>query len=428
MTEHQTNQCSSSNRWYGEEWKRTKPDLVVYLPRTRDGNDNGNEHFLVFPSPGGDLLAMWTQSSHEGADDQRVVLSRSKDDGVSWTAPEVIAGKEGPNDTMASWGFPVVSATGRIYCFYNKRSVVEDVHHQITGTLNCRYSDDDGHTWHGETVLAMPRRKTDHPDPSIPANWIVWQKPGKDPRGRWLVGFTRWTSKAVRWTPPNVRWPDWDSRIELMRFDNIDEEPLPEHLQISWFPEDGEALCVPHPRYRQISVAQEPSIVNLPDGRLFMTVRTFTGHIWYSISEDGEKWNEPAVLRYRDGGEAIQQPLCCCPIYAFEEGRYILLYHNNDGHFQDYGPYDTKYNRRPAFIALGEYRSQAQQPIWFSRPKLFCDSDGVPLGPLKRTEVATYTSFTERKGKRVLWYPDRKFFLLGRYITDEWLEGLKVPT
>ena len=55
------------------------------------------------------------------------------------------------------------------------------------------------------------------------------------------------------------------------------------------------------------------------------------------------------------------------------------------------------------------------------------DIDNVPLGPGQRRDVAAYTSTTRRQGNFVLWYPDRKFFLLGRRITDSWLSDLEVP-
>ena len=38
-----------------------------------------------------------------------------------------------------------------------------------------------------------------------------------------------------------------------------------------------------------------------------------------------------------------------------------------------------------------------------------------------------YSSFTTRNGTNVLWYPDRKFFLLGKRIGDELLADLEVP-
>jgi hypothetical protein len=38
-----------------------------------------------------------------------------------------------------------------------------------------------------------------------------------------------------------------------------------------------------------------------------------------------------------------------------------------------------------------------------------------------------YASFTIRRGRQVLWYPDRKFFLLGKAIDPAWLADLVVP-
>ena len=43
------------------------------------------------------------------------------------------------------------------------------------------------------------------------------------------------------------------------------------------------------------------------------------------------------------------------------------------------------------------------------------DNDGVPLGyGAGRCDLAMYASVTIRDGVPVLWYPDRKFFLLGK--------------
>jgi len=39
-----------------------------------------------------------------------------------------------------------------------------------------------------------------------------------------------------------------------------------------------------------------------------------------------------------------------------------------------------------------------------------------------------YASLTEHNGERVLWYSDRKMFGLGRFITDEMLAVMTVPS
>ena len=64
-----------------QEIQRTRPDYVVYVPKSWDGStfDTGNEHFLVFDGPDNSLMAVWTQSSFEGAGDHRIMFSRSAD-------------------------------------------------------------------------------------------------------------------------------------------------------------------------------------------------------------------------------------------------------------------------------------------------------------------------------------------------------------
>lgn len=405
-----------------EEWKRSEPDVAVYLPE-EDEYTGDNEHFLVFESPRGGLLALWTQSSVEGHGDNHLVLARSADQ-VHWSKPVYIAGsKRGEKGNQASWGFPIVSRQGRIYVFFTRDIGVHDVDTQTTGTMGCMYSDDDGATWRTGGDIPMRRNRYDHPDPNVPRNWIVWQKPICDSKGRWMTGYTLWSSRAVYAGPPEG-WYSKDSRSLFMRFDNIDEGPDPEELQITWLPDDGIGLEVPYPGHPELSVCQEPSVVLLPDHRLFCVTRTFTGFIWYAVSsDDGATWTKPEMLRYEDGGEPVRQPIASCPVYPLRDGRFLLVFHNNDGHVGDFKPQHALHNRRPAFISVGRFDRAAKQPIRFAPPKQFLDTDGLTIGPKGTCEIATYPSLTEKDGKRMLWYPDRKYFLLGKLITDEWLES-----
>jgi hypothetical protein len=169
--------------------------------------------------------------------------------------------------------------------------------------------------------------------------------------------------------------------------------------------------------------------VKLPDGRLFVVMRTASGSPFWSVSADGgETWAPPRRLLRRDGGEPLLHPLSPCPIYdvggnTAGSGRYALFIHNHDGHYRGYGPADTGFNRRPVYLVPGRFRAGADQPVWFDEPRFFMDHGGVGLGrpgTPGRQDLALYASFTVRRGKAVLWYPDRKFFLLGRVIGDEW--------
>lgn len=417
------------------EWRRSQPDVVVYVPKGGSLNDGDNEHFLVFPAPKSDeLLAIWTQSSVEGRGDNHLVIARSSD-GVHWSAPQWIVGTHrGTKEPQASWGFPVVAKSARLYCFFTKELPVHDNNAQGSGAMGCYYSDDNGREWRPGADIPMPRNRFDNPDTGKPRNWIVWQKPIRDRLGRWVVGYTQCTSNAVR-KPVSPIWCHADSRCAFMRFDNLDEGPDPKDIKITWLPKDREGLEVPDRMFPEISVAQEPSIVLLPDGRLFCVMRTMDGHAWCSVSsDDGATWREPEPMRYRDGGDKVKQPLAPCPIYRLDDGRYLFVFHNNDGTLGDASEWkptwtrnESNFVRHPAFLALGEFRPNARQPIWFSQPKQILDTDGVPVGPKGTNEIATYTSLTEWHGRRTLWYPDRKHFLLGKHLSDELLSDMVVP-
>lgn len=416
----------------GIELYRTRPDYVVYVPKSTDGStgDTGNEHFLVFDGPDGSLMAVWTQSTREGMQDQRIVFSRSDDGGQTWATPRQIAGADlGSGKKMASWGFPMVSKSGRVYVLYNRHVGVNDIFSHTTGRMEGIYSDDAGRTWSDEQPIPMPRSKWDHPDPSVPPNWIVWQKPLRLSEGKYFAGFTRWISPAVRPPAPIKVWWAEASVVEFMRFENLDVDPEPGDLEVRYFMANDEALQVGLIGYPEVSVVQEPSLVRLPDSRLFCAMRTTTGHPYYTVSEDeGCTWRAPEPIRYHDGGALLLHPCSPCPMYEVGEGEYIFLYHNHDGHFEGYGPEDTSFHRRPICMARGQFRAHAHQPVWFSEPKILMDNGGVPLGYGQgRCDLAMYASVTMDDGVLVLWYPDRKFFLLGKRIPPELLSDMEVP-
>ena len=405
------------------ELRKTRPDFVVYTPKSTDGStgDTGNEHFLVFEGPELNLFAVWTQSTYEGKPDQRIVFSSSADDGRTWLPPRVIAGLE-DGKGMASWGFPMVSRSGRIYVIYNRHTGVNDIFTHTTGRMAGIFSDDAGATWSAEQFISVPRSKWDNPDPAVPANWIVWQKPLRLSEDKYYVGFTRWVSPAVRPPAPMRIWWAEESVVEFMRFENLDDDPEPGELEIGCFMNDDRALKVALRDHPDVSVAQEPSIVSLPDGRLFCVMRTATGHPYYTTSGDaGRTWDPPQPLRQSDDQLPFLHPCSPCPIYQVGQGEYIFLFHNHDGHFGGWGPEHTKMHRRPIYLCRGLFRPEATQPIWFSEPLFLMDHGGVSI---LRSDLAMYASTTSIEDGLVLWYPERKYFLLGKRIPRELLDGL----
>jgi len=399
------------------EIRRTKPDFTLHDPtsgKPHPWNDPDlfwlNEHLLVQPNGKGELLAMWT-SERLKPWKWSIKYAHSKDGGSNWSDAKVL---DGPK---ASWQVPVISPKrGRIYVF--------NTHGFLYGGMRCRTSDDGGHTWSQPVELQFAKGLTDHPGQQKKASWISPTIPHWDRKGRPLIGFTRWATHPEY--PGGVAG---HSQVEYFRIENLDENLQPKDLKITWLNLD-DPITVPHKTKKGFSYAQEPYTVDLPDGRLFVVVRTDSGHIWYSVSsDDGETWRQAEPLRYRDGGEIMKNPVSPCPIFQLERGDYVLLYNNNDGTGQGLKGPEDRAARRPAYLARGEFRPQAHQPIWFSEPKLFVDNDSVRWGPpgRERLEAATYTSLTDINGRRVLWYPDRKSFLLGKLIPDSLLDRMAVP-
>lgn len=422
------------------ELRRTKPDYIAFVPKHWDGstNDGHNEHFLVFDGPDGSMMAVWTQSPGEKGRGQknRIMFSRSTDEGVTWAPPARVAGPAGVDDPapMASWGFPMVSKSGRIYVLWTQNDGSKGWIQMHTGYMAGCYSDDKGKTWSQPQRIEMPKSPYDDPTGKIPGEWIVWQLPMRDLRGGYFVGYSHWVNEArAQWKKVEF-WTQIESVVEFMRFENVDRDPQPRDLRIRYSAWGEKALRAPYYRDPLLSVAQEPSIVRLPDKSLFCVMRTNSGYIWYSTSrDDGGTWSNPRPLLRRDCGQPVLQPVSCCPMYQLADGRYILLHHNNRGDIES-RPEATHGPRHPAYIALAEFRPKADQPLWFSESKVLMESNGIGVdgtreGPGNRvqTAVGVYTSFTTRKGNNVLWHPDRKFFLLGKKITAEFLSGLTVP-
>ena len=414
-----------------EEMWRTQPDRIVYDPtagQPRPWDDPEfhwlNEHVLVQETADGNLLAMWT-SERLGPHKLRVALSHSVDGGVTWSIARYVDGSGLGEGYPAAWQVPVIAPSGRVYLFYTYGTCGQT---PFFGGFRFRTSDDHGRTWSQPVDLDFAPGKVDSKDTRIPPIWICCSGPHRGPQGEVLIPYTRWAWNG------NVLGGDASikqrySHVEVMRIENLDQDPEPEALRFSWLNLEN-PVTVPHASIEGASFAQEPYLVNLPDGRILMVVRTNRGELWYTVSDDGgASWRQAEPMLTRDGGPVIQQPASPCPAFALERGDYLLLYNDNDGLvFGAESVWDVR-NRRPAYLARGTFRPGAHQPIWWSQPKLFVDNDAVPWGPpgMGRLEAATYCSLTEVAGERVLWYPDRKGFLLGKRITDGFLAELQVP-
>ena len=414
-----------------EEIRRTEPDLIVHDPTggvRREWNDPDffwlNEQIIVVRTSDGGLLATWTAQRLD-PHLLRIACSRSEDEGRTWSAAQYLDGDGIDDGGAAAWQVPVIALSGRIYLFYTHSRVPKQG--PFCGGLRCCVSDDGGRSWSTPEDHTFPRSPVDNPDIHQPSIWISVSVPTMTRDGNALLGFTRWANNAD-FPCGTGGIKERYSHIEFLRFENLPENPDPSDVRLNAL-NVQDPIRVPHEEHPDASFAQEPYTVPLPDGRLFMVMRTNRGEVWYAVSENaGVNWSQPQPMLDHDGGKPMRHPVAPCPVFALSSGDYLFLFHNNNGYvFGAESPWDVR-NRRPTFVSSGQYRD-SKQPIWWGRPQPLIDNDGIPWGPdgKGRLEAAAYPSLTKTQGGHVLWYPDRKGFLLGKYLRDEWVSGLDAP-
>jgi len=388
------------------EVMRSNPDIIVYDPtggRPRPWSEvpRFNEHFFVLPLRPGKLIAFWTSETHE------IRYAFSEDDGTSWSGASLLTQR-------GAWQVPILSPSGKLYVCYTDGA--------INGGFNWVTSTDGGKTWREPIRRKFARSEIDHADESVEPRWISPTVPFWDAEGRPIVAYTLWASRKGL---PGGTGPAGFCEIQLLRINNLDANPAVEDLEIEWLNRER-PIRVPSPDAPGASFAQEPYMVALPDGRILMAMRSNRGEIWYTVSRDGgSSWRDPEPMRYYDGGPVLKNPVCPAPVFRLARGDFVLLFNNNNGFVYGATKRWGQLNRRPAFLSRGEFRKDAHQPIWWSDPILFIDNAGKSFR--ERLEAAPYVSITEVGGRRVLWYPDRKAFLLGKILPDSWLDQMKVP-
>ena len=425
---------------WNNEWARTKPSGVVYVPKERTVVDIGslsdgdNEHLYMLKFKKSFHLAIWTQSTREGWGDNHIVCSSSVD-GKSFSEPRLVAGpRKGDKECQASWAFPVVNTSGRIYLFYNQE--VDLGKGQMSGhdhaNLKIIFSDDYGFHWKDAGTVKIPKTDIDSSLESVPSSCIVWQKPIVLDEDNHIVGFTSDISEErLQYTPSG--WWDGSCVSRLMKIKSLNKNPS-SNIEISFLPSGNSYISAPHYRHESGAMSSEPWLTLLPNGSIFMHSRSFHGHLWFSISEDnGETWGECKPLRYKDGGKLIKHTFSPAPLFKLRDNSFLLLFSNNEGTNGEISIRDEKwksnylnYTRSKIFVSRAKYcgAESNQQPLFFGKPCLLLDSENVIFGPKKTAETGTYCHLTDEGKGYNLWYPDRKFFLLRKFISNEFIESL----
>ena len=388
-----------------------KADYIVYVPeQPKDEkktdpakkSDSCNEHFhVIWDAIRRVYHAFWTQATTEITGDLHIVYSRSEDRGKTWSRPVTLAGPENRIHPrmQAYWQLPFLAKSGRLYCLWNQCVRVKPSQDAFYGF----YSDDGGITWSRPELVgcATPAGK------AIAFNrpaWINWQLPLRLGAGGKPLAACSTRRMVTFW-----------------QFDNLDESPEIRDIAITEFCDGNAQLSIQRmkggpyftPEDKFIAL-QEGSIVKLPDGRLFTLMRSTIGHpVWSQSRDGGRTWDDPKILRERDGGRVYLHSLSPCPMYDWKgpeagSGYYFALIHDEF----DFSDKKSAYRPRgPLKLIAGKFEPGAEQPISFAPPKPY---------PSRKVANACYSSYTVVDGEGVLWQPDAKYNLIGRIIGPEW--------
>jgi hypothetical protein len=394
-------------------WDRTNPDSAIYLPH---GDDDGcNQQVVGVVTIRGTLLVTWTMASREGKPDQRVVVARSCDDGRTWSKPTVLDRDEKENPGLATYGVLFqVPATGRIYLFYLKNDGRSRVRPDITGFFRWQYSDDDGRSWQTTKVrFDMGKGEWTDAVPDTPGNFIGIYSPHITGKGNVLFSFARYgLAKGLK------GYESWMTEVYFLRMDNILTESDPNKLVFTVLPRAPQGLRIKRKGQggAELFWGNEPSWIELTDGRLITAIRTRNGAIYYALSQDqGETWTRPEPLLNHDRGEPLKNPSAPCPMLRLHDGRIVLLFYNQ--------PPDSTFGpRTPAYLVVGRETLQRRQPIEFGEPVKFMEVSGVPKQGTTYLQIASYSSLVEHGGKVLLFYNDCKHWVLFKAIAEDFLK------
>jgi len=390
-------------------WKRSDPESAIYLPRGED--DLCNQQVVGIVTRAETYLVTWTTASVEGATDQRVLVSRSTNRGKNWSGPQTIDLHTDAAPGAASYSsLYQVPETGRIYIFYIKgdRSF-RRARKDVTGYFAWKYSDDDGISWQDVSAkFNMGRGEWTPADPSLPSDWIGIYSPHATRTGDVLFSFARYGLKDN-----SSDYANWMTEVLFLRLDNIRTEPDPEKLTFSIFPKGPRGLRIE--RDNGMFWGNEPSWIELSDGRLVAAIRTRNDAVYFTVSEDvGRTWTPPEPMRHHDGGEPILNPSAPCPMVKLRDGRIVLMYYNQKQN-STFGP------RNPVYLAVGRENLAALQPIEFALPKKFMEVTGPPPRGTTYVQIASYSSLVEHDGELLLFYNDCKHWVLFKRVPQDLL-------
>jgi hypothetical protein len=355
-----------------------------------------NESGSVIVLDDGIWFVTWSQGSFEGAHDEQIVCARSDDCGLIWSAPRPII--PSTDKWRRSYGCPFAVPGGkRIYLFLHEgRHYEEGMAHNSPeidlGKLAFIYTDDRAETWSDIRSITLPDRDISMFPDRIHGH--LNHPPQLMPNGQVVLPFSQYAR------PGSMR-RDWQlvaGETVFLHCENLLTESDPEKFEFSLLPPGPRGIRadivkhIDNPAVNQLAKvfrgypdslafnSQEPTVVPLADGRWVQACRTYLGSPGYSVSlDEGQTWSSVERLRYGPDGPFIDHPHTMCPIARLPDGRFILLFINNDGtkngaeHVWDGGCR----TRNPQWFVIGREvpGEQRNGGLIFGEPRILASAD-----------------------------------------------------
>jgi len=276
--------------------------------------DGGDYTGFAFPGsvvvlPSGKLLAVFTGIRGRGP--HRGVGCYSADGGKSWSAPVVLFGGEAPgSDAGESYADPniVIVNERRVLAFCVSLQYDEEVWDLSHTRCWRRISEDGGETF--GPIEELPRHKqyivgTTHPGLRLRNGTLImgysWDQPAEAGRPADGEGTMDLVAGVLISRDEGMSWqPGADCYADTSRAENALEHAT--------------------------NGLDEPAVVELPSGDLFMLARTGTNHLWQSFSHDGGlTWEapEPSPLTSHN---------CPAALLRLPDSAVLAVYNNHPTH------------------------------------------------------------------------------------------------
>lgn len=324
----------ASNMWTIAANMGPVPRQVCDFPGVKNNPRNGEGDFIRLND--GAILYAYGKftGGHNGDDADATIVARiSRDGGETWSADREIIAKEGRKNVMCVSLLRLDAA--RIAIFYLRKNSNEDC------TLWMRVTNDDFKT--------LSAAKKAMPDDDVDYYVCNNARAERLKNGRIILPLARHSRRldGAQFT---------QGRLSCVYSDDNGQ---------SW--KKSEEYIIRDAAGKRVTV-QEPGVVELKDGRLYMYARTDRGRQWQMFSKDGGRtWGD-------FGPSNIIAPRSPATIERLKNGDLLLVWNDHEGraHLLTSGPAWLKGMRSPLVAAI----SRDEGRTWIKRKVVETDENG----------------------------------------------------